>query len=212
MGVRTIHGTSPSRRYAHGEVLVLQGEVRECLFLIRSGAVGLAVVLPTGREVVVAVLGPGDLFGEAALLERTSPVEARALGPAEVNPLPVAALEAVLDRHPGAASELLRLLASRLHRTAASLEEALAHDVSTRVSNRLRDLAAAHGVIDRDGVRLGLPLTQEELGRMVGASRETVNRVLAALADRGLIRCEGRTYVIPNLEALAGSCLREQPA
>src|SRR5439155_4631157 len=100
----------------------------------------------------------------------------------------------------------------RLHRPAASLEEALAHDVSTRVSNRLRDLAAAHGVIDRDGVRLGLPLTQEELARMVGASRETVNRVLAALAHRGLIRFEGRTYVIPNLEALAGSCLREHPA
>jgi len=103
------------------------------------------------------------------------------------------------------AIELLRLTASRLHRTASALEEALAHDVPTRLSRRLCELASRHGVPGGGGVLLPLPLTQEDLGRMVGASRETVNRSLAGLAVRGLVRTEGRRYVIPDLEALARS-------
>jgi CRP/FNR family transcriptional regulator, cyclic AMP receptor protein len=203
MEARTIHGASPSRLYEHAEAVTRQGEVRDCLFLIRSGAIRLASVLPSGREVVVAVLGPGDLFGEAALLGHASPVEARALGSATVQALPLSTIETVLLRRPDAATEFVRLLASRLHRTSAGLQEALAHDVQTRVSSRLRDLAAAHGRADREGVRLLLPLTQEELARMVGATRETVNRVLANLARRGLVRCDGHRYVITDLEALA---------
>jgi CRP/FNR family transcriptional regulator, cyclic AMP receptor protein len=203
MEARTIHGASPSRRYEHGEALIRQGEVRDCLFLIRSGAVRLAAVLPSGREVVVAVLGPGDLFGEAALLGHASPVDARALGAAVVQALPLPMIETVIRRRPEAASEIVRLLASRLHGTSAALQEALAHDVPTRVSSRLRDLAAAHGRAGGDGVRLSLPLTQEELARMVGATRETVNRVLRNLARRGLVRCDGHRYVITDLDALA---------
>lgn len=204
---------SPSRRFAHGQAVVRQGEVSACLFLVRAGAVHLAALVPTGREVVVGVLGPGDLFGEAALLGRPSPVEARAVGRAEVEALPVQALRAVVERNPATAVELLRLAASRLHLTAAALEEALAHDVPTRLSRRLCELARRHGVPDGAGVLLPLPLTQEDLGRMVGASRETVNRSLAALSSRGLVRTEARRYVIPDLEALArASAPDEAPA
>ena len=197
---------SPSRRFAHGQAVVRQGEMSACLFLVRAGAIRLAALVPTGREVIVGVLGPGDLFGEAALLGRPSPVEARAVGRAEVEALPVAALRA----NPATAVELLRLTASRLHRTASALEEALAHDVPTRLSRRLCELARRHGVPDGAGVLLPLPLTQEDLGRMVGASRESVNRSLAALASRGLVRTEGRRYVIPDLEALARASAHEE--
>jgi CRP-like cAMP-binding protein len=108
------------------------------------------------------------------------------------------------------AVELLRLAASRLHGTASALEEALAHDVPTRLSRRLCELARRHGVPDGAGVLLPLPLTQEDLGRMVGASRESVNRSLAALSSRGLVRTEGRRYVIPDLEALARASAHEE--
>jgi CRP-like cAMP-binding protein len=64
-------------------------------------------------------------------------------------------------------------------------------------------LAGRHGVRDGRGVRLALPITQEDLGRMIGASRETVNRTLASLSARKLIRTEGRRYVIPDVDALA---------
>jgi len=200
---RLVDFASPSRRFAHGQALVRQGQAADCLFLVRAGVVRLAVALPSGHEVVVGMLGPGDVFGECALLGDPSPVEARAAGPVEVEALPLAALQAVLERSPGTATELLRLLASRLHRTTGALEEALAQDVPTRLCRKLCELAARHGVRDPHGVRLALPITQEDLGRMIGASRETVNRTMAALVARKLIRTEGRRFVIPDVDALA---------
>jgi len=171
-------GPSP-RRYAHGEAILHQGDPGECLFFVLSGAVRLAAVLESGREVVVGLLGSGEVFGEVALLGGgSSPVEARAVGEARI---------------------------AVLHRTSAALEEALAHDVPTRVSRRLCELARRHGVRDPGGVRLSLPLTQEDLGRMIGASREAVNKSLSALAARGLVRAEGRRYVIPDIDALEGA-------
>jgi CRP/FNR family transcriptional regulator len=205
---------SPSRTFAHGQTIVRQGEPATCLFLVRSGAVRLSAVTASGREVVVAVLGVGDVFGEVALLGAgTSPVDARAVGGASVTVLSVPRLAAVVHCNPETATELIRLIASRLHRTAIALEEALAHDVPTRVSRRLCELAYRHGVSHGRAVRLALPLTQEDLGRMVGASREAVNKSLSALAARGLVRTEGRRYVIPDLLALErASAIQQVPA
>ncbi|HEX9123083.1 MAG TPA: Crp/Fnr family transcriptional regulator [Actinomycetota bacterium] len=196
---------SPSRRFAHGEVVLHQGEPSASLYLVRDGAVRLCAVLPSGREVVVGLLGAGDLFGESALAgPEPSPVEARTVGGVEVTALPVAGLHAALSRNPATAMEILRLLAARLHRTCAALEDALGRDVSTRLCRSLCELARRHGVPHGPGVRLALPLTQEDLGRMVGASREAVNRSLVALSRRGLVRTEQRRYVIPDLAALEG--------
>jgi CRP-like cAMP-binding protein len=135
-------------------------------------------------------------------------VEARAVGSADVVALPLEHVREILIHHPGTSRELLRLLATRLHRTSEALQEALVGSVATRVSSRLRDLAEAHGVRDADGVRIGLPLTQVELARMVGATREAVNRTLGGLASRGLVRTDGRTIVIPDPEALESAATR----
>jgi CRP/FNR family transcriptional regulator len=196
----------PPRRFGHGEVIVRQGEPAACLHLVSAGAVRLAAVTPGGREVVVALLGPGDVFGEMALLGGgPSPVEARAAGDAAVVTLPVGSLRAVLERAPETAEELLRLVAARLHRTEAALEEALVHDVPSRVSLRLRELARSHGTPGAEGVRLPPRLTQEELARMVGASRESVNRSLTSLTARGLLRVKDHRYVLPDPEALVAA-------
>ena len=173
------------------------------MFLVLAGAVRLSAVSASGREVVVGLLGVGDVFGEAALSGVASPVEARAVGRADVLALPVETLGTLIERHPATAEQLLRMIAARLHRTSLALEEALTGDVPARVRGRLRELAAGHGVEEPDGVRLDVPITQEELARMVGASREAVNRSLGALAARGLVRTGSRTFVIRDPEALA---------
>lgn len=192
------------RRFEHGEVLVRQGEPTSCLWLITSGAVRLSAVTASGREVVVALLGAGDVFGETALLgDRPSPIEARSMGSTGAVALPMEAVGDVLHHAPRTAEQLLRMVAARLHRTSAALQEALAHDVPTRVSLRLRELARTHGSACPVGVRLPPRLTQDELARMVGATRESVNRSLAVLSARGLLRVEGRRYVLPDPDALA---------
>jgi CRP/FNR family cyclic AMP-dependent transcriptional regulator len=179
-----------------------QGDAESCLYLVTAGAVRLASVRRDGREIVVALLGTGDVFGESALLGRCSPVEARAVGQADVVAIPVPLLVDVLERRPAIAEQLLRLIALRLHRTSRALEQALVDDVPTRVSRRLRELVKDHGVPSEEGVAIGVPLTQDELGRMVGASREAVNRTLRGLAARGLVRTHERTVVVPDPGAL----------
>jgi CRP/FNR family transcriptional regulator len=164
--------------------------------------VRLSAVTAEGREVVVGLLGPGDLFGESALLDRPSPVDARVVEVADVVVMPLDHVRHVLRISPATAEELLRLVASRLHRTACALEEAMTADVRTRVSARLRDLASAHGIAQADGVRIGVPLSREELARMVGASREAVSRTLSRMAATGLVRTHGQTLVIPDPQAL----------
>ena len=191
-----------TRRIPHGVVIVRQGEAVTCLFLVTAGAVRLSSVTASGRELVVGLLCPGDLFGESALLGHPSQVHAQAVGPTIVLALPISSLRAILERNPETAEQLLRLIAARLHRTSAALEDALSADVPTRVVGRLRDLATHHGVPGPTGVRLRIPLTQDELARMVGASREAVNRSVGALTARGLLRTEGRTVVINDPEEL----------
>jgi CRP/FNR family transcriptional regulator len=204
MGGWILEAEATPRRYGHGDVVVRQGESEAFLRLVTDGAVRLSAVVPSGREVVVGLLGAGDLFGEVALLGGgPSSVEARVVGWATIVAVPAESLRAVLRSAPGTAEELLRLIAARLHRTAATLEEVLAHDVPTRVSLRLRELARSHGSRGADGVRLPPRLTQDELARMVGATRESVNRSLASLSARGLVRIEDRRYVLPDPEALA---------
>jgi CRP/FNR family cyclic AMP-dependent transcriptional regulator len=191
------------RRLPHGTVVVRQGELGECLYLVTDGAVRLSSVTSDGREVVVGILGPGDLFGENALLEAPSPVDARVAGEAELVTLPIDHLLHAFGREPRTAEQMLRLVASRLHRTARALEEALAFDVPGRLSGRLRDLASAHGAPTPDGVVIRVPITQDELARMVGAARETVNRTLGSLSAQGLVHARGGTVLIPDPNALA---------
>jgi CRP/FNR family transcriptional regulator len=200
--------TEAPRRLPHGSIVVRQGDPLECLFLVRSGIVRLSSVTVEGREVVVGILGIGDVFGESALLGARSPVEARAVGSAELVVLPLEHVRDILRHHPGTSAELLRLVASRLHRTSRALEEALVGSVTSRISGRLCDLAEDHGVREIDGVRIPIALTQEELARMVGASREAVNRSLGGLAARGLVRTAGGTIVIRDPEALHATAAR----
>ena len=203
-----------TRRLPHGEVIVRQGDRVSSLFLVTGGAVRLSSVTASGREIVVGLLCRGDLFGESALLGDPSLVRAQAVGPTTVLALPIPSMRAMLERTPATAEELLRLIAARLHRTSAALEDAMAADLPTRVVGRLRELADDHGVPGPHGVRLRIPLTQDELARMVGASRESVNRTVGALAARGVVRwsaieprsCERCGRPVRGRVRLCGSC------
>jgi CRP/FNR family transcriptional regulator, cyclic AMP receptor protein len=192
-----------TRRLPHGAVITRQGSAVTSLFFVTSGAVRLSAVTESGREVVVGLLCRGDLFGEAALLGDPSQVRAQAVGSTTVLAIPIASLRTLLECNPATAEQLLRLIASRLHRTSAALEDALTADVPGRVMGRLRELAARHGDPGPAGIRLRVPLTQDELARMVGASRESVNRTVGELSARGVLRSRSGRMTIADPNALA---------
>jgi CRP-like cAMP-binding protein len=204
VGVPTslVRSGSP-RRIPHDVVVVRQGDPSSELFFVERGAVRLSSVTHDGRELVVGVLGAGDVFGEAAMLGEPSPVEARVVGTAIVVAFDVETIATVFESAPATGAQLLRMVASRLHRTERALGDAMTADLGTRLARRLHDLARSHGMPDEDGVRISIPLTQDELARMVGASREAVNRTLRSFVERDLVRTSRREVVVPDLDALA---------
>lgn len=194
---------STERRFARGETIVGQGDPSSPLYMVRTGFVSLSVSSETGREAIVGLAGQGEVFGEHWIFEpKPCPYRARALSDCRLGIVARDSLHAFLERRPDLSLELLRAVATRLQRTTESLQHALLHDVPTRVAKRLAALARDHGTRVEDGVLVRASITQEDLARMVGTSRETVNKVIGRMTARGLIRMEGRMYVIADPLAL----------
>lgn len=179
-----------------GSVLFKAGDVGDCLYVVLSGRVKLSRHADDGREVVIALLGPSDHFGEVAVLEscpRTA--TATVVTDAQLARLHKADFDRWLIRSPQASQHLLRVVARQIRVSQAALNELLFVDVSGRVAKQLMQLAGQFGVVEDDGIRVEHDLTQAELARFVGASRESVNRVLGRFASRGWIRL-GKTFIV----------------
>lgn len=191
------------RRYRANEALFYEGDEGSHLYLISSGRVSISSRSPEGREVLVAFLGPGEIIGELSLLDgEPRSAEARAVEATEVYVLSSAALTSCIERSPGLSWALLKMLARRLRKADEAVADAAFLDVAGRVAKRLVDLAEQHGSPTDSGVRIGIPVTQEQLAAMVGATREGVNRALAGFANRGILERKGRFYVVKDMGRL----------
>src|SRR6478672_10674764 len=155
------------RRYARGEVIFLEGDAGTALCLIAEGGVRIQLTGADGREVVIAVYGPGEIVGELALLDG-EPRSADAIAPeaSRVFWLQRDDFAAFLDGHPRAAMTMLAGLSRRLRNTTRVVEAATFHDVPARLARMLLDLAARHGQAIPQGIRIEARQTQGELAAM----------------------------------------------
>jgi CRP/FNR family transcriptional regulator, cyclic AMP receptor protein len=187
-----------------GDVLFREGEPGDRLFVVVDGKIKLGASSSDGRETLLAVLGPAEMFGELSLFDpglRTS--TATALTPASLMGLGHDDLMPWLRGRPEVARSLLRALAQRLRRTNEAMADLVFSDVPGRVAKALLDLANKFGTRQVDGsVLVTHDLTQEELAQLVGASRETVNKALADFQNRGWLRLEQRSVVLVDLDRL----------
>lgn len=189
--------------FARGDVLFHEGDPGDRLFVIRSGKIKLGRRSSDGRENLLSIQGPGEMFGELSLFDpgpRTA--TATVVADAELVELAHTDLVAWLEQHPTVAKHLLKALAHRLRRTNEALADLVFSDVPGRVAKALLDLATRFGEPTDEGVRVAHDLTQEELAQLVGASRETVNKALADFAARGWVRREGRAVVLLDADRL----------
>jgi len=190
-------------RLARGQVLFHEGESGDTLYVVTRGKVKLARTAADGRENVVALLAPGEMFGELSLFDpgpRTS--RASAVTESRLLELGQKELRGWLTGRPEVAEALLRAMASRLRRTNETMSDLVFTDVPGRVAKALLDLARRFGSSSPDGVHVPHDLTQEELAQLVGASRETVNKALADFAGRGWLRLEPRAVMLLDLDRL----------
>jgi CRP-like cAMP-binding protein len=169
----------------------------DALYVVRSGRIAMANTSTDGRESVMALMEAGDLFGEMPLLDGGKrSAGARALEPSELLRVPYGPVEEVLRERPELLWGVVRLLVQRLRTTDAALADSVFLDVTGRTAKRLLELA---GGADE----FVLPVTQEELAGMVGASRERVNKALSAFIRLGWLEQSERRYRITDREQLS---------
>ena len=190
--------------HARGATVFAEGEPGDTLYIVLSGKVKIGRKAADGRENMLSVMGPSDMFGELSLFDpgpRTA--SATVVSDARLASLAHSSLRPWLTDRPEIAEQLLRVLARRLRRTNDALADLIFTDVPGRVAKALLGLADRFGTEEPEGVRVHHDLTQEELAQLVGASRETVNKALADFASRGWMRVDSRAVTILDRDRLA---------
>jgi len=192
-----------SSHLERGDILFHEGDQGDRLYVIREGKIKLGRSSNDGRENLLAILGPGEMFGELSLFD-PGPRTATATAVAETQLIGLGHdnMQTFLANRPEVASTLLAALARRLRRTNETLADLVFTDVPGRVAKALLDLSTRFGRPAEDGILVPHDLTQEELAQLVGASRETVNKALADFATRGWIKLEARAVVLLDVERL----------
>lgn len=191
-------------RVPRGEEIFTEGEPGDHMYVILDGKVKLGQTSTDGRESLLAVLGPGEVFGELSLFD-PGPRTATATAVTDVVVIGLGHdnLRPWLAGRPEVAESLLQALAQRLRRTNETLADLVFSDVPGRVAKLLLELADKFGQPGPEGVLVHHDLTQEELAQLVGASRETVNKALADFTQRGWIVVDQREVVLLDMERLA---------
>ena len=183
------------RRFARGEVVFHRDDPGDSLHLINQGRFAVKIISPLGDTVTVAVRGPGDSFGEMALVSANARRAATVIALEKAETLAVYKddFNDLRSRHRSVNDLLLAFLTGEVRMLNERLMEALYIPVERRVLRRLAELSDGG-----DGnVPVEIPLTQEELAELAGANRATVNRVLREEEKRGLLKLErGRTVVL----------------
>jgi CRP-like cAMP-binding protein len=190
-------GRFNSRSFLKGGVLYRRGEIGRKLYVIDEGAVMLGTSTPDGRQAAYAILGPGEVFGILSLFGSPSrSADASALVRTRTLSLAHEEFRPYLERTPPLASAVTNLIACRAREARELAATAMFDDVASRLLDRMVDLARRFGSTVPGGRLLDLPLAQQDLADMVGASRESVNKALASLVRRGFLRCENRRYIL----------------
>jgi len=188
---------------ARAERLFEEGASGNQLYVILDGKIKLTRAAADGRENLLSVLGPGEMFGELSLFDpRPRTASATAVTDSRLAALAHDDLRSWLTGRPDVALHLLRALAQRLRRANDVMADLVFTDVPGRVAKALLDLSDRFGTPQEDGLQVNHDLTQEELAQLVGASRETVNKALADFAARGWLQLSAKSVLLIEPERL----------
>jgi CRP/FNR family cyclic AMP-dependent transcriptional regulator len=191
-----ILGASDTRRLRRGETVFLEDDLPDGIYVVVKGRVAIANRSFDGRESLVALMEEGDLFGEMGLFDDGGrSADARALEATTVLAIPYEPVQRLYETRPELMWNVVQLLVSRLRNMDSALADSVFLDVTGRTAKRLLEMSD-----DRDSFTL--PVTQEELAGMVGASRERVNKAIAQFVRLGWMEQQGREYQITNREQL----------
>ncbi len=199
--VKALYAAGRPRRWDRGATICTEGDVSDWVLILTSGRVKVSSHTAVGSEVVLAVRGPGALLGEFAAIDGL-PRSATVTALEPVEGITVRDFSSYLRAHGRVAVLLMQMVIGRMRDADRKRIEYGAFDTTGRVATRLVELAERYGEPDNGGVRVALPLSQDELAGWTGASREAVSKALRSLRDRGLIETGRRRVIIHDMEGL----------
>lgn len=192
-----------TRNYGPNEVVFMKGDAGVSMMAVLSGKIRICSYSPDGREVVLNVIKPGEVFGEIALIdggERTA--DAFAMEPSQLLVLSRRDFMPFLERHPRVCVRLLEVMCQRLRWTSAQVEDFFFLDLRSRLAKRLLQLSDQLGQPSTAGASVSVKTSQQLLASMIGTSREAVNKQLRSWEERGLIDVKRGSITVLKRQAL----------
>jgi len=189
-------------RFADDEILLLQGESGDYLYVLTSGLVKIIFEAESGAQTTLAIRSRGDLLGEFAPLDnQPRTATARAAGPVTALKIGAAAFTAVTGQSPAAQATVTRYLLSKMRSSTQRLAAERVWDARERLAQVLYELGAKHAQPDAEGL-IRLPITQGELGELAGVAVSTAERVLKDLRKQGAVTTRYREITIRDMDYL----------
>ena len=187
------------RTFTKGQMILLEDDLGQTFFVIAEGSVKITRLSDDGREVILAMLGESDFFGEMSLLDGAGrSANVVALEAAEVLTLARNDFLEILQEYPKISISLLEELTQRIRKSDQQIESLSLSDVEQRIGITLIRLAEELGTIKRGSVKIKDLPYQQDIANMAGTSRETVSRTFKLLEEKGLVTREGRKLTIYN--------------
>ncbi|MBP6264055.1 MAG: Crp/Fnr family transcriptional regulator [Nitrospira sp.] len=213
--IRLFDGISPSEMQEMEKItrmeevkkrqpLYLPGDPSSNVYLLKKGRVKIANTASSGKEVTFDILDPGEIFGELDVLEDAPrSTSAETLDDALICVIPRKDFDQYLAMHPTVMFKLTKLIGLRLKKIQSRVEDLVFRDVPARLAHLLVELSKTEGVAEKQGIRLKVKLTHQEMANLIGCSRETVSSTLGQFRDEGLLQLDGRTMTILDLKGLS---------
>ena len=201
--IRGLMALAKRRTFRNGEVIFHREDPGQVLYVIKEGKVKISLISPDGQEISLVVFGKGECFGEFAILDglpRSADVVA--LEKVECYTLQRSDFHNAIMKNPKIAIQIIEVLTRRLRSTDQMVEDLIFLDVYGRVAKKLLELADTHGTKVDDGTRIDVRLTQQEIASMVGASRESVNKVMGYFTDKNFISTDKHKITLHRISDL----------
>ncbi len=201
--IQDLMALAKRRTFRSGEVIFHRDDPGQVLYVIKEGKVKICLISPDGQEISLAVLGKGDCFGEFAIFDSLPrSADAVAMEKVECYTLQRSDFHNAVMKNPRIAIQIMEVLTKRLRNTDEMVEDLIFLDVPGRVAKKLLELAELHGVKVEDGMRIDVRLTQQELASMVGASRESVNKVMGYFTDKHFVSTDKHRITLHRITEL----------
>lgn len=201
--LRAISSMVITRTYEKGRNVFLEGEEGDELYIIKSGVINIYRI-DEAREIILAIFGEGDFFGEMAVLEneQVRSASAKTMEKSILYALKRQDFMSLLNRNPNISMKMLKTTLDRLRKANELITNLTILDARTRVIRMILRLADQHGIQHKDGVLINLKLTHQQIADMTGTVRETVTKILLELQNEKLIHIEKKKIMIYDIEKL----------